>query len=54
MKLDAARRDLQKARATGERIAEIAMRRGFLHLGRFSQEYRQLFGERPRDTVYRP
>jgi hypothetical protein len=27
------------------------MRWGFLHFGRFAEEYRQLFGERPRDTL---
>ena len=27
------------------------MRWGFLHLGRFSRDYRRLFGECPRDTL---
>jgi AraC family ethanolamine operon transcriptional activator len=53
MKLNALRRDLLHARATGERISDIAMRWGFLHLGRFSEEYRRLFGESPRDTSQR-
>jgi transcriptional regulator GlxA family with amidase domain len=29
---------------------DIALRCGFNHLGRFSGEYRRLFGETPRDT----
>jgi AraC family transcriptional regulator, ethanolamine operon transcriptional activator len=53
MKLNGVRRDLKKARNTGERISDIAMRWGFLHFGRFSKEYRWLFGERPRDTLRR-
>jgi len=32
-------------------ITEVATRWGFFHLGRFSQEYRQLFAERPSQTL---
>jgi AraC-like DNA-binding protein len=53
MKLNAIRRELQQSGGTGERISDIAMRWGFLHLGRFAEEYRRLFGERPKDTVTR-
>jgi len=31
-------------------VTEVALRNGFSHLGRFSIEYRRLYGERPRDT----
>jgi AraC family ethanolamine operon transcriptional activator len=31
-------------------VTEVALRCGFNHLGRFSTEYRRLFGESPRDT----
>jgi AraC family ethanolamine operon transcriptional activator len=51
MKLNAIRREFQQSNGTGERVSDIAMRWGFLHLGRFAEEYRQLFGERPRDTL---
>jgi AraC family ethanolamine operon transcriptional activator len=51
MKLNAIRRELQQSSRTGERVSDIAMRWGFLHLGRFAEEYRELFGERPRDTL---
>jgi len=51
MKLNAIHRELQQANGTGERISDVAMRWGFLHFGRFSEEYRQLFGERPSDTL---
>lgn len=34
-------------------VTEIATRWGFGHMGRFSQEYRRLFGENPSDTKRR-
>ncbi|MFJ0617978.1 helix-turn-helix transcriptional regulator [Bordetella bronchiseptica] len=35
-------------------VAEIAARWGFQHMSRFSQYYRTIFGELPRDTLKRP
>ncbi|MCM5705068.1 helix-turn-helix domain-containing protein [Larsenimonas salina] len=35
------------------RVQDEAARWGFFHLGRFSMEYRRLFGERPSDTLNR-
>lgn len=32
------------------RVTDVALRWGFCHLGRFSQEYRRAFGEAPGDT----
>jgi AraC-like DNA-binding protein len=53
MRLNEVHREL-RARAPGDaRIAEIAMRWGFTHLGRFSTGYRRLFGERPSETLAR-
>ena len=37
----------------GENISEIAMAWGFYHLGRFSQQYKQLFTELPSVTIKR-
>jgi transcriptional regulator GlxA family with amidase domain len=51
MKLNEIRRELRQSGGTGVRISDLAMRWGFLHFGRFSEDYRQLFGERPRDTL---
>jgi len=51
MKLNALRRELQQTNGAGERISDIAMRWGFLHFGRFAEDYRRLFGECPRDTL---
>jgi len=53
MRLDAVRRDLRLARRRGETVTTIAMRWGFTHFGRFSEEYRILYGERPVDTLRR-
>ena len=33
------------------RISDVAERRGFWHLARFSSHYRELFGELPSETV---
>ena len=45
-----ARRALQ-ASPPDTRIADIAGEWGFSHLGRFSTDYRQMFGERPSNTL---
>ena len=49
-RLVGARRTLQ-ASPPETRIADIAGEWGFAHLGRFSTDYRQMFGERPSDTL---
>ena len=49
VRLSAARRELRSA-APCQTVTEIAMRLGFTHLGRFSSNYRQMFGELPSVT----
>ena len=47
---------VQRALSTADsltRVQDEAARWGFFHLGRFATEYRQLFGERPSDTLGR-
>lgn len=51
MKLNAIRRELKRSRGTGLRVSDVAVRCGFLHFGRFSQEYRRLFREHPSETL---
>ncbi len=48
-RLLAARLNLQTAERN-EKIADVAMRYGFSHLGEFSQAYREAFGETPQQT----
>ena len=48
LRLNAVRRELQQLNANS--IAETALRYGFSHMGRFSQQYRRLFGEPPSAT----
>jgi AraC-like DNA-binding protein len=50
LRLNAARHDL--VRALGKtRVTDVALDWGFLHFGWFSQDYRRLFGETPRETL---
>jgi AraC-like DNA-binding protein len=48
-----ARRALTRADPTKVTVTAIATATGFWELGRFSTEYRALFGERPKDTLQR-
>lgn len=48
-----ARLKLYSAEPEGESVTQIAMDCGLQHLGRFSVEYRQYFGESPRQTLGR-
>lgn len=48
MRLNGARRDLR--RGDYGTVTDIALRWGFLHLGRFASDYRAFFGESPSDT----
>lgn len=51
MKLNTIHRELRSKGPGDVRITDVAMRSGFTHLGRFSVDYRRLFGERPIDTL---
>ena len=49
-RLHGVRRDLRDA-AAGMRIADVANRWGFWHMGQFAADYRRQFGELPSETV---
>lgn len=49
-RLAAVRRELLRADAETS-VTDVATRWGFFHLGRFSQDYRLLYGERPSQTL---
>ncbi len=53
IKLNEVRRELRAGIPQGTRVTEVAIRYGFMHLGRFSAEYRRLFGEAPSQTLGR-
>lgn len=50
IRLDRARADLLLA-APGKSVASVALNWGFDHFGRFAANYRQRFGETPRETL---
>jgi len=51
MRLDAAYRDLIAAHPSRDTVTTIALRNGCRHLGRFSSEFRERFGQLPRETL---
>lgn len=52
-RLEAARQMLETAGPQEARVTDIAMSCGFVHMGRFSQQYRAAFGEAPSSTIAR-
>ncbi len=52
LRLNNVRRDLRRA-DPGQRIADIANRWGFWHMGQFAADYRKQFGELPSQTLER-
>ena len=52
VRLGGVRRDLQLA-APGVKIADVANRWGFWHMGQFAADYRRQFGELPSETLTR-
>lgn len=51
VRLDSARRQLFAARRSETSVTRIAMHNGCTHLGRFSVEFRERFGQSPRQTL---
>ncbi len=52
-RLNAARRHLRDAHADATSVTDIACQWGFFHLGRFSVQYKEMFGESPSETLRR-
>jgi len=53
VRFDGSRRALVLADPARDSVTAIAMQHGHAHLGRFSVEYRERFGESPRTTLSR-
>jgi AraC-like DNA-binding protein len=53
LRLNAARRELAAVEPGQVSVTTVATRHGFAHLGRFSLEFRDRFGESPRETLAR-
>jgi len=51
VRLDAAHRDLIATQPSRDSVTTIALRNGCSHLGRFSAEYRERFGQLPSETL---
>ena len=53
-RMSLAREALQAANRSTTRVTDVATEHGFFELGRFSVQYRSLFGELPSATLNRP
>jgi AraC-like DNA-binding protein len=51
LRLDHVRAELMRGHPADVQVTEVALRWGFLHQSRFAQQYRERFGELPRDTL---
>jgi transcriptional regulator GlxA family with amidase domain len=51
LRLHRVRAELARSCGGAVNVATIASRWGFLHMGRFAEQYRQLFGENPSETL---
>ena len=55
LRLNQVRRSLRQYNTNGRpaTVTELALEHGFWHLGRFSSQYREFFGENPQDSARR-
>jgi transcriptional regulator GlxA family with amidase domain len=51
IRLQGVRRDLSASDPEKTNLADLALRWGFFHYGRFAHYYRERYGERPQDTL---
>ena len=54
LRLNSVRRDLLMNRSEKNKVVDVALNWGFIELGRFAREYRQLFQELPSATLKKP
>jgi AraC family transcriptional regulator, ethanolamine operon transcriptional activator len=53
VRLNGVRRALQQRSADSTTVTDVALKFGFWHLGRFAEQYYELFGESPHETLRR-
>ena len=53
VRLNGARRALQRKRGRSTTVTDVALEFGFWHLVRFAAQYNELFGESPNETLHR-
>jgi AraC-like DNA-binding protein len=53
IRLNNVHRALLRRRARSTTVTDVALTFGFWHLGRFAEQYNQLFGEMPHETLHR-
>jgi len=53
VRLNCARRALQQGSTVSTSVTDVALGLGFWHLGRFAEQYLELFGESPHETLHR-
>ena len=53
-RLNKARRELLEEGRVAGTLADLALKNGLFHFGRFSRDYKALFGESPSETRSRP
>ena len=51
LRINTARKQLQKANPYTDQVTQIARHNGFSHMGQFGAYYKKMFGERPSDTL---
>jgi len=51
IRLDHVRAELLRSDPLLTRVTDVSLRWGFLHQSRFAQQYRERFGELPRETL---
>jgi AraC-like DNA-binding protein len=51
IRLDHVRAELLRCDAASTRVTDVALRWGFFHQSRFAQQYKERFGELPRETL---
>ena len=51
LKLNLVHHDLREASTEKDSVSKVALKWGFMHMGRFSRYYTELFGENPSVTL---